>query len=167
MIEFTHDIASSLNNHEQIDAIFIDYSKAFDKVCHKKLLLKLRNFLTGPYADKLLGWITDYLHLRSQFVRYNHEQSSSAHISSGVPQGSVLGPLLFIIYINDVVQVVTNTPVKLRLYADDCVLYSNVSSVIDQVLLNDVFSSFCDWSRTWQMELNFQKTVTMTFTNKK
>lgn len=79
-----------------------------------------------------------------------------------------MGPLLFLIYINDVVQVVINTPVtKLRLYANDCVLYSSLCSATDQVLLNDVFSSFFEWSRTLQMELNFQKTVTMTSTNKK
>lgn len=164
LIEFTHDIASALNTRGQVDAIFIDYSKAFDVVCHKKLLTRLRSIIND---DKIIGWIADWLRLRSQFVTFEHAQSSSCAVTSGVPQGSVLGPLLFIIYINDVTQVIKDTPVKLRLYADDCVLYTSVNNAHDQDVLNKVFSSFCGWSATWQMNINYQKTVQMTFTNKK
>lgn len=118
LLEFTHDIASELNNRGQIDAIFIDYSKAFDKVCHNKLLHKLRTLIgNGP----LLSWIEDYLRSRSQFVTFNHGRSTGVQVLSGVPEGSVLGQPLFIIYINDVAKITSGTPVKMRLYADDCV----------------------------------------------
>lgn len=167
LLGFTHDIASTLNDRGQVDAIFIDYSKAFDTVCHNKLLLKLKAFLRGTHGIRLLSWLSDYLNLRQQFVAFNNSHSSSLPVTSGVPQGSVLGPLLFLIYLNDVVEITKNTKVKLRLYADDCVLYSCISTSRDQIQLNNVFSSFRTWSSTWQMALNLNKTVSMTFTNKK
>lgn len=161
LLEFTHDIATTLNNKGQVDAIFIDYSKAFDKVSHSKLLLKLKVILKNPL---LLDWITDYLKDRSQFVSYGNANSSEATVSSGVPQGSVLGPLLFLLYINDIVD---NIPVKVRLYADDCVLYNDIHSANDQLLLNESFARFFNWTKQWQMEINFEKSVFMKFTNKK
>lgn len=164
LLEFTHDVASSLNDRGQIDAIFIDYSKAFDLVCHAKLLVKLRTFFGD---NKLVDWIADYLRSRTQFVTFNHVKSSEVQITSGVPQGSVLGPLLFIIYINDVAEIIGDTQIKLRMYADDCVIYNTISSVEDQEALNSVFSLFCNWSENWQMSINFKKTVAMTFSNKK
>lgn len=133
-------------------------------VCHKKLVFRLSKIISD---EKILGWIADWLRLRSQYVTFNHAQSSSAVVTSGVPQGSVLGPLLFIIYINDVAHVIRDTPVRLRLYADVCVLYTNVTNRRDQEGLNNVFSSFCGWSTAWQMSISYQKTVQMTFTNKK
>ena len=163
-LEFTHDIASSLNDRGQIDAIFIDYSKAFDLVCHGKLLVKLRTFFGD---NKLVDWIADYLRSRTQFVSLNRAKSSDVQITSGVPQGSVLGPLLFIIYINDVAEIIGDTQIKIRMYADDCVIYNTISNVEDQKALSSVFSLFCNWSETWQMSINFKKTVAMTFSNKK
>lgn len=139
LLEFTHDIASSLNSRGQLDAIFIDYSKAFDLVCHAKLLVKLRTFFGD---SKLVDWIADYLRSRSQFVTFNRAKSSEVQITSGVPQGSVLGPLLFIIFINDVAEIIGDTQVKLRMYADDCVIYNTISDAHDQVALNNVFHCF-------------------------
>lgn len=133
-------------------------------VCHRKLVFRLSKIISN---EKILGWIADWLRLRTQFVTFNHAQSPSAAVTSGVPQGSVLGSLLFIIYINDVAQVIRDTPVRLRLYADDCVLYTCVTNIRDQEGLNNVFSSFCAWSTAWQMSINYQKTVQMTFTIKK
>lgn len=164
LLEFSHDIASTLNARGQLDAIFIDYRKAFDTVCHNKLLIKIKELI---HDTKLTDWIQDYLSSRTQFVAFNRAHSSQVSVTSGVPQGSVLGPLLFIIYINDVVKVTAGTSVKLRLYADDCVIYSDVTSTQDQLQLNKVFDRFCEWSKTWQMSLNFKKTVSMTFSNKK
>lgn len=84
-------------------------------------------------------------------------------VSSGVPQGSVLGPLLFLLYINDLP---LHTPVKIRLFADDCVLYHTVKSPLDHATLNNSFSHFCSWSKSWQMNINFSKTVVMSFTRR-
>lgn len=133
-------------------------------MCSIKVLLKLSSFLNDA---KLLGWIADYLRSQSQFATFNHAQSCRIGITSGVPQGSVLRPLSFIVFINDVVNVISGAPVNIRLYADDCVLYNCITTSQDQLMFNNVFSLFCDWSFTWQMPINYKKTVAMTFSNKK
>uniref|UniRef100_A0A6G5ACH5 Putative tick transposon n=1 Tax=Rhipicephalus microplus TaxID=6941 RepID=A0A6G5ACH5_RHIMP len=85
-------------------------------------------------------------------------------VGSGVPQGSVLGPLLFLVFINDIVD---NCRVKIRLYADDCALYSLIHTVEDQVKLNTEIEKLMKWCNSWQMCVNYQKSVAMSITNKK
>lgn len=130
--------------------------------CEK--LCKLHAIFTGT---KLLDWITDYLHLRLQFVTFNLAQSSSDTIISGMRRGSVLGLLLFVIYINDVVNVISNTAVKLGLYDDDCVLYRTVTNARDQQELNFFFFIFLQMGQIVTNKINFTKTAAMTFGNKK
>lgn len=161
LVETIHDFATSINNGTQTDAIFMDFSKAFDKVSHKKLLFKLEKTLKNP---RLIKWIADYLINRKQFVVFNECCSEEATVDSGVPQGTVLGPLLFLIFINDIVNEV---PVKIKLYADDCVIYSEISNVTDQIILNSAFYNIVKWCDLWQMSINFDKTVFMRITHKK
>lgn len=158
LTEFTHDISSSLDCGHQVDVIFIDFAKAFDTVSHSKLLIKLGAILKN---SSLIDLIANFLFNRSQYVSFNSGSSPLIKVTSGVPQGSVLGPLLFLIFINDLPQSIT---CKLRLYADDCVLYNTINSVQDHHLLNDSFSAFCSWCNSWQMNINFRKTVSMSFT---
>lgn len=156
-----HDFAKAINNGKQIDAVFMDFSKAFDKVCHKKLLHKLGAILKN---SQLINWLAAYLENREQFVVFNDHHSERLSVGSGVPQGSVLGPLLFLLFINDVLH---GIPVKVRLYADDCVLYSEIENAADQELLNNALGQVVAWCKAWQMSINFQKTVFMTITRKK
>lgn len=160
LIAFSHDISVNLDAGNQIDAIFIDFSKAFDTVIHSKLLYKLNKILNNP---QLVHWISCFLTNRSQFVYFDSVASSPAEITSGVPQGSVLGPLLFLLYVNDLPDIVRS---NIRLYADDCVLYQVIQSPNDHIFLNDSFASFCNWCRSWQMNINYKKTVFMSFTNR-
>lgn len=158
--EFTHDLSLQFDLGNQIDAIFIYFSKAFDTVLHSKLLVKLRIILKKP---QLVSWISSFLSQRCQFVSYDSAESSVVDVSSGVPQGSVLGPLLLLLFINDLPDHVTS---KIRLYADDCVIYHPFGSITDHQSLHDTFASFCDWCATWKMKINFNKTVIMSFTNR-
>lgn len=117
LVETIHDFATSINNGTQTNAIFMDFAKAFDKVSHKKLLFKLEKTLKNPC---LIKWIANYLINLKQFVVFNEFCSEEATVDSGVPQGTVFGPLLFLIFINDIVNEV---PVKIKLYADDCHIF--------------------------------------------
>lgn len=109
--------------------------------------------------DRLLAWIAAYLSPRRECVVIDGIASSSASVASGVPQGSVLGPLFFLLFINDIVQ---DVGVQIRLFADDCVIYQEISRPNVHVLLNEALSTIANWCSTWQMTINSRKTVEMT-----
>lgn len=118
LFELVTDLNDSLNNSRYTDAIFIDFSKAFDRVQHKRLMAKICNL---QLDDKTTQWISGFLTNRVQSVKLKNIISSPRPVKSGVPQGSVLGPLLFLVYINDIG---SNINSSLRLFADDCVIYT-------------------------------------------
>lgn len=114
LMELAHDISKSIDQQKQVDLIFLDFSKAFDKVSHKKLISKLELYLgAGP----IITWIKNYLSNRSQFVEVNNETSAPTQVTSGVTQGCVLAPVLFLLFINDLP---TNIKTNIRPFADDC-----------------------------------------------
>ena len=98
LVEFTNDLANNMQNGGQTDVAIMDFSKAFDKVGDQRLLLKLHHYGVRGKTNK---WIQAFLTNRTQRVVLNEEHSCNAHVKSGVPQGSVLGPCLFLNYIND------------------------------------------------------------------
>ena len=143
---------SALDQGNVVHAVFLDFAKAFDTVSHSKLLHKLPAYgIQGP----ILGWVKAFLVGRSQQVRVNDVLSSSKPVTSGVPQGSVLGPLLFLIYINDMLDSIQCDSL---LYADDAKLYSICDrNVVTEPTLALSLSDINAWSKIWQLALSIPK----------
>lgn len=153
LMECIHDWQVGLNSHQQTDVVYIDFSKAFDSIVHSKLLFKLGLYgIDGP----LLKWIEIFLANRMQCVVTDYCFSPFCNVISGVPQGSVLGPILFLIYVNDLSTVCCGNTV-LQLFADDAKLYSNISINDGTVSLQQSLIKLSQWARDWQLTINTSK----------
>lgn len=162
LISYTEVILDALDNNCQVDAVYTDFAKAFDKVSHERLLLKLWHF--GIHGD-LFRWIKSYIENRSQAVAVGGYTSQFRSVTSGVPQGSHLGPLLFILYINDITECIKNS--NMLLYADDAKIFRVIRNIDDcNALQNDLnsFETFCVSSNLF---LNPDKCFVISFSRKK
>jgi len=157
LLETMDDWTISINNKLLQTAIYIDFSKAFDTVSHSKLLIKLNSY--GIRGD-LLSLIGDFLADRSQCTRVGSRLSSSTTLTSGIVQGSCLGPLLFVIYINDVTRIFGEN-ITAKLYADDLKLYSVVESQLNADQLQQCLNNLHDWAKTWQLTISIKKCQTI------
>lgn len=147
---------SYLDENIPVDAIYLDLRKAFDTVPHKRLINKLKGY--GIHGN-LLSWIEDFLNERTQFVSVNGERSEESKVISGVPQGSVLGPILFIYYINDMPNV--QDQCSLKIFADDTKAFSAVESMDDRHKLQDCIDKLVEWSDQWLLKFNSDKCKVM------
>ena len=154
--------ASALNTGEQRDSILLDFSKAFDKVSHRLLLHKLAHY---GIRNGVLQWIKDFLADREQVVVVEGQRSSPADVSSGVPQGSVIGPLLFLLYINDLPDYVKHSSTSL--FADDSMLSRTIRDESDALLLQKDLNNLQQWETKWKMEFNPDKCEAISITNKR
>jgi len=161
LILTTHDLARGLDDKSQIDAILLDFSKAFDKVPHRRLLYKLDQY---GVRGQTLTWISAFFSGRSQRVVCEGYTPPSAAVISGVPQGTVLSPLLFLAYINDLPKCVSSTP---RLFADDCLLYRRINSIEDSELLQQDLDRLQEWEKKWMMSFNPSKCEVLRVTLKR
>ena len=134
----------------QIDAVYTDFEKAFDKVPHKRLLSKLCSY---GINGNIINWIKDFLAGRKYRVKVNSSYSSWADVTSGIPQGSVLGPLRFVIYINDVIDCCEPFS-NIYLFADDAKLFHHVLHPGDQQLLQKGIDELVQWTQRWLLNLN-------------
>jgi len=155
-------ILSSLNKKEVAVLLLIDFSKAFDMVDHGILLSKLEHY---GVRSNILSWFKSYLTDRRQYVYVNGTASSTEYLLHGVPQGSILGPLLFIIYINDIPQI--SNFAHFILYADDAniiITGANLHEIEDKIKL--LIASLLHWIHTNGLKLNIKKTKYLIFSNK-
>ena len=157
LLETLDLITHSLANGNSVDEIMLDFAKAFDKVPHQRLLLKLKAY---GLSDDFLAWIKSFLSNRKQRVILAESKSEWADVVSGVPQGSVLGPLLFVVYINDLPDSLMNS---VKMYADDSKILAIVRDWHDKVNLQKDLDHVCEWTNTWLMSLNYEKCKIMHF----
>ena len=162
LLVFMEEVTNYIDRGYPLDVIYSDFQKAFDKVPHKRLLMKLA---AHGIAGNVLKWIEDWLSNRKQRVVLNGCFSEWRDVISGVPQGSVLGPLLFIIYINDIDDCVAG---KILKFADDTKIYHTVYSDEDVSDLQSDLCNLVEWSNEWQMLFNADKckVMHMGFNNK-
>ena len=152
----------ALDDGKEIRAIFCDISKAFDRVWHKGLLFKLHSV---GISGSLLRWFTDYLYNRKQRVVIPGVTSNWSSVEAGVPQGSILGPLLFLLYINDIVESINSS---IRLFADDTTLYIIVDNPLHAAnQLNSDLSKIHQWATNWLVTFNPSKSESIIFSRKR
>ena len=151
LLFFVNEIHEAFENSKSLDvrAVFLDISKAFDKVWHSGLIFKLKQ---NGISGRLLKFFESYLDDRKQRVAINGFFSDYAVLESGVPQGSVLGPLLFLIYINDLEN---NIKSNVKFFADDTMLFSIVKDpIVSASSLNHDLDLISRWAHQWKMQFN-------------
>ena len=163
MLPFIHNISLGLNANKDIDIVYFDFAKAFDSVNHDIILEKLRNEFN--VNGLMLKFLKEYLKDRSQRVLVNGHYSSILSVKSGVPQGSILGPLLFVLFINDI-NICVSSGTNIALYADDTKIWRIIDSENDSIILQNDIVSLKNWSIRNRMTFHPQKCKVLTISRK-
>jgi hypothetical protein len=153
LLESLSDWTLTIDNKSTQTVIYVDFSKAFDSVSRPKLITKLEGY--GISGD-LLHLISDFLSQRTQRTRVGRSLSDSVDLSSGIVQGSCLGPLLFLIFINDLAEIFDSS-ITPKLYADDVKLYTRIESSYDSDRLQQNVDRLVHWADTWQLGISIKK----------
>ena len=148
LVTLIHELSKNSDQKKNPDIVVLDFSKAFDKVSHRHLALKLKYY---GMEGKILDWINSFLFNRMQRVVLEGSISENVSVKSGVPQGSVLGHVLFLLYINDLPNSFTS---KVWLFADDAIVYSEINSILDSQILQQDLDKLTLWEKTWLIEFN-------------
>jgi hypothetical protein len=161
LIEFSTDLFNNMQDGKQTDILILDFSKAFDKVGHQRLIHKLDFY---GISGKTNRWIKGFLSSRKQTVVLDGTRSYEGEVVSGVPQGSVLGPCLFLYYINDLPDGLTS---KARLFADDTIIYVTIATTSDANTLQADLDKLASWEAKWMMDFHPAKCQVLTVTRKR
>ena len=154
LLKCTYDWATALDKKQSLDILYIDFEKAFDKVSHDKLIVKLENIGIG---GDLMNWLSNFIRNRTQCVKINQSLSPFEEATSGIAQGTLLGPLLFILFINDLSSQLVSPLSRIELYADDSKLYADCSSVEKCIDFYEDILNVEDWCNQWQLKVNTNK----------
>ena len=163
LLSVFHQISQNLDSGKQTDILYLDIAKAFDTVDHKHLLKKLSQY---GLSGNILNWFKDYLSGRQQRVLLNGEISETLPVSSGVPQGSILGTLLFLVYINDLPTSISSPCVNISLFADDTKCFTVVNTLTDAYVFKSEAENVEKWAQTWSLKFNASKCKVLSITRK-
>lgn len=153
LLVFLDHVSNFLDNGHCVDTIYLDFAKAFDKVPHQRLLQKI---CSHGISGQLLTWISSWLNGRRQRVQISGNKSGWLDVASGIPQGSVLGPLLFLMFINDLGADVTESTVILK-FADDTKVLGICDNDLDHGVIQSDLHKLQQWADAWQMSFNVDK----------
>ena len=156
-----NDWCLTRNSSEVSDVIFLDLSKAFDSVPHERLLLKLSRY---GIDGQLHLWFRNFLTNRKQRVLMRGSYSDWSPVISGVPRGSILGPVMFLIYVNNIPDIITSTA---KLFADDTKIHRQINNVEDTIALQIDLTTLDLWADRWQMKFNPTKCEVMRISHNK
>ena len=160
LVTTLHDLCQSFEKSVQFDIAILDFSKAFDTVPHPKLIEKFESY---GIRGSLYQWFMAFLTQRSMKVVLDRKSSDQVRVESGVPQGTVLGPLLFLCHINDLPASVSS---QVRLFADDCLLYREIRTQPDHIALQADLKKLEAWAKEWGMKFNAKKWYIMSVRHK-
>ena len=155
LLESLEEWSEALDNDLDLDIIFLDFKKAFDTVPHERLIKKLKSY---GIVSKISDWIGDFLRGRTQQVCVGDGLSEWGQVKSGVPQGSVLGPMLFLLYVNELPELVKS---GIKLFADDTKIYRTIKGEEDTQALQDDLDVLSRWSEDWMLDFNIDKCKVM------
>ena len=161
LINFTEELFDTIEKGNQADVIIMDFAKAFDRVNHSLLIHKLHHY---GVRGEVNTWIKAFLTDRQQSVVVNGAASSKVSVKSGVPQGSVLGPALFLAYINDLPEQLSS---RTKLFADDTAVYRLTATARDHNLLQEDLQKLENWEQQWDMAFHPGKCTTLPVTKKR
>ena len=163
MVEFLNTTTKWLDEGRSFDVIYLDFAKAFDKVCHRRLLVKLEEW---GIIGEVLGWLEDWLRERRQRVRVDGEYSSYEDVLSSVLQGSVLGGILFNIYVDDIDEAIKDQILTaMAKFADDTKVAKVVETEEDEMEMQKIIDELARWAKKWEMSFNAEKCKVMHFGN--
>ena len=151
LLETLENWTEALDQGYGLDVVYLDYMKAFDSVPHRRLLEKLKGF--GIHG-KLLPWLENFLTSRTMKVGLRGIFSLLQMVLSGVPQGSVLEPLLFLMFVNELPYWIKN---EIRMFADDTKIWCRIKTETDSATLQEHLDNLIEWFNTWQLKFNAEK----------
>ncbi len=156
LVEFLDFVTEAVDRGDSVDIFYLDFAKAFDKVPRQRLLTKLR---AKGVDDVTVNWIEDWLTGRTQRVSIQGELSSECEVESGVPQGTVLGPPLFTVYIDDLETEIERRrlDVLVKKFVDDTKGAKVIRGAEDRDKMQEALDCLCDWADSWGMAFNYSK----------
>ena len=154
LLESLNDWTLCLQNKDQVDIIYIDFSKAFDVVTHEKLFTRLYSY--GIRGDLLL-WLKRLYTGRTHCTKVDDVLSDETDMISGVIQGSVIGPMMFLVFINELIEILDSYGIKVKFFADDAKLYVKIMNNIDSALLQVALNALYSWAAKWQLTIAVEK----------
>jgi len=154
LLESFNDWTLCFQDKQQVSVVYIDFSKAFDVVSHNKLFARLQSY---GIAGSLLSWLCNFYSGRTHCTKVGTTLSDISDVISGVIQGSAIGPLMFLAYLNELAEILANFGIKVNFFADDVKVYARITNDVDRLVLQEAVDALYSWAKDWQLSISVEK----------